>query len=116
MPLIERLKRTTPEPLPKRNGSPKQAPVPVEGAPETAYQELKSRVHNQLFEQLDLSKLSKVSEEQMRRDIANAVATSFQQQSVLGKTREATLMLEFIDTLTGSTRTRPLVAHEQRDP
>ena len=32
----------------------------------------------------------------LARDIANAVATIYQQQSVLGKTRDATLMLEFI--------------------
>ena len=72
MPLIERLKRTTPEPSPKRSGSPKLAPAPVEGAPETAYQELKSRVHNKLFEHLDLSRMSKVSEDRIADDVALA--------------------------------------------
>jgi len=83
MPLIERLKRTTPEPLPKRNGSPKLAPVPVEGAPETAYQELKSRVHNKLFEHLDLSRMSKVSEDRVADDVALAAKLVLDEENVL---------------------------------
>jgi pilus assembly protein CpaF len=83
MPLIERLKRTTPEPLPKRTGSPKLAPVPVEGAPETAYQELKSRVHNKLFEHLDLSRMSKVSEDRVADDVALAAKLVLDEENVL---------------------------------
>jgi len=83
MPLIERLKRTTPEPSPKRSGSPKLAPAPVEGAPETAYQELKSRVHNKLFEHLDLSRMSKVSEDRIADDVALAAKLVLDEENVL---------------------------------
>ncbi len=48
---------------------------------ERVIQLLKTEVHNQLFEQLDLSRLSKVSEEQMRRDIANAVRHTLDAES-----------------------------------
>jgi len=83
MPLIERLKRTTPEPSPKRSGSPKLAPAPVEGAPETVYQELKSRVHNKLFEHLDLSRMSKVSEDRIADDVALAAKLVLDEENVL---------------------------------
>ena len=42
--------------------------------PDAEYQELKSRVHNRLFEILDLSRMSKVSEERVRQDVAIAAA------------------------------------------
>ena len=50
------------------------APIEPKTDPDTekAIQVIKTNVHNQLFEQLDLSKLSKVTEEQMRRDIGIA--------------------------------------------
>jgi pilus assembly protein CpaF len=83
MPLIERLKRTTPEPTPLRKGSPKPAPAAVESAPETAYQELKSRVHNKLFEHLDLSRMSKVSEERVADDVALAAKLVLDEENVL---------------------------------
>jgi pilus assembly protein CpaF len=83
MPLIERLKRTTPEPTPLRKGSPKPAPAAVESAPETAYQELKSRVHNKLFEHLDLSRMSKVSEERVADDVALAAKLVLDEEKVL---------------------------------
>jgi pilus assembly protein CpaF len=83
MPLIERLKRTTPEPAPSRTNSPNLAPAPVEGAPETAYQELKSRVHNKLFEHLDLSRMSKVSEERVADDVALAAKLVLDEEKVL---------------------------------
>jgi pilus assembly protein CpaF len=83
MPLIERLKRTTHEPAPLRKGSPKPAPAAVESAPETAYQELKSRVHNKLFEHLDLSRMSKVSEERVADDVALAAKLVLDEEKVL---------------------------------
>jgi pilus assembly protein CpaF len=50
---------------------------------DTAYQELKSRVHNRLFDLLDLGHLSKVSEEQLRGDIAVATRTILEEEKVL---------------------------------
>jgi len=61
--------------------SPKAAKTDRELDGERVIQLLKTEVHNQLFEQLDLSKLSKVSEEQMRRDIANAVRRTLDAES-----------------------------------
>ena len=48
---------------------------------EKTIQAIKTEVHNQLFEQLDLSKLSKVTENQMRRDIVVATRRSLDAES-----------------------------------
>jgi pilus assembly protein CpaF len=52
-------------------------------SPEAAYQELKSRVHNRLFEILDLSRLSKVSEERVRQDVSLATQRILEEEKVL---------------------------------
>jgi len=85
MALLERLK-----------GKPARAPKLTEGkkkpegagtaegpSPEAAYQELKSRVHNRLFEALDLSRLSKVSEDRIRQDVALATQRILEEEKVL---------------------------------
>ena len=46
-------------------------------------QELKFRVHNRLFELLDLAKLSKVSEERIREDIAVATRRVLEEEKAL---------------------------------
>jgi pilus assembly protein CpaF len=58
-------------------------PVETKTDPETekAIQAIKTDVHNQLFEQLDLSKLSKVSEGQMRIDIGIATRRALDAES-----------------------------------
>ncbi len=56
--------------------------------PEAAYQELKSRVHNRLFELLDLSMLAKVSEERASEDIGFATRRILDEQKVLLTTEE----------------------------
>ena len=48
-----------------------------------AHQELKFRVHNRLFELLDLAKLQKVSEERIREDIAVATRRVLEEEKVL---------------------------------
>jgi len=58
------------------------API-VPGARDSAYQELKSRVHNGLFELLDLGRLSKVTEDQLRGDIAMATRSILEDEKVL---------------------------------
>jgi len=55
----------------------------IPGARDSAYQELKSRVHNGLFELLDLGRLSKVTEEQLRGDIAMATRSILEEEKVL---------------------------------
>ena len=79
MALLERLRRDerTPEP-------PVAAPTGRPGRPaEPAYQELKSQVHNLLFELLDLSRLSQVSEERVREDVAHATRRILEERRVL---------------------------------
>jgi len=51
--------------------------------PDAEYQELKSRVHNRLFEVLDISRMSKVSEERVRQDVATACARILAEERVL---------------------------------
>jgi len=83
MALLERLKgREARGPKP---GEPKKkaVPAPAGPPPEAAYQELKSRVHNRLFENLDLAKLSKVSEDRIRQDVALATQRILEDEKVL---------------------------------
>jgi pilus assembly protein CpaF len=65
--LLERLRREAPP----RKGEVRVTPGPAASA-EPAHQELKSQVHNELFELLDLSRLGQVSEERVRQDVAQA--------------------------------------------
>jgi len=73
MALLGRIFRDAPESETPAQGLP-EAPLPPVATEEDAaaaaeYQELKSRVHNQLFDYLDLSRLSEVSEERIANDI-----------------------------------------------
>ena len=83
MALLDRLKRETPT----THGSPLERLAEPEGVaepgPETAYQELKSRVHNQLFDLLDFSRLGKASEERVREDVSLATRRILEQEKVL---------------------------------
>ncbi len=83
MALLERLKGK-PARAPKLTESKKKSEGAVEGpSPEAAYQELKSRVHNRLFEALDLARLSKVSEDRIRQDVALATQRILEEEKVL---------------------------------
>jgi len=86
MALFERLRNSAPAeagaPLP----APAQLAAPLEDqreAVDRAHQELKSRVHNQLFDLLDLSRMSKVSEERTREDVAAATRHVLEEEKVL---------------------------------
>ncbi|MEN8185046.1 MAG: hypothetical protein ABFS46_21195, partial [Myxococcota bacterium] len=90
MALLDRLRREgeTPTPagaeLAKVAPAPKpRAPEPRDPGPEAAYQDLKSQVHNRLFELLDLSRLGKVSEDRVREDVAVATKRVLDDQRVL---------------------------------
>jgi pilus assembly protein CpaF len=83
MALLERLKgREARGPKPGE-AKKKAEPVAAGPSPEAAYQELKSRVHNRLFENLDLAKLSKVSEDRIRQDVALATQRILEDEKVL---------------------------------
>jgi len=77
MALLERLR---PEAKPER-GVP--AAARAARSSESAYQELKSQVHNGLFELLDLSRLAHVSEERVREDVAHATRRILEERRVL---------------------------------
>jgi len=83
MALLDRLKRDAPEAQKVLEKKARRIKEDPEQGPETAYQELKSRVHNRLFELIDLTRLGKVSEERVRQDIALATRRILEEQRVL---------------------------------
>jgi pilus assembly protein CpaF len=83
MGLIERLKPQTPAPASHLDGSPRGDAKERDSAPDGAYHELKSRVHNKLFDHLDLSRLNKVSEAQIAEDVALATKFVLDDEKVL---------------------------------
>jgi pilus assembly protein CpaF len=109
MALIERLRREAPaapdSPLHRESGSRK-----AQERPEADYQELKSRVHNRLFDILDLSRMSKVSEERVRQDVAIATARILEEERAL-QTLEARdkLIREIQDEVFGLGPLEPLL-------
>ncbi len=79
--------------------------------PESAYQELKSRVHNRLFELIDLARLGKVSEERVRQDIALATRRILEEQRVLLTLEERERIVgEIQDEVFGLGPLEPLLA------
>ncbi len=84
MALIERLRRggdgdaREHRAAPGRDGEPGGARRPREAE----YQELKSRVHNKLFDHLDLTRLGQVSEERVRNDVAQLVSRVLDEERV----------------------------------
>jgi pilus assembly protein CpaF len=84
MALLERLSRKESRPPKVAELAKKTPEAPAEGpGPTVAYQDLKSRVHNRLFEILDLVRLSKVSEERIRQDVALATQRILEEEKVL---------------------------------
>jgi pilus assembly protein CpaF len=74
MALLDRLRRGDSPPEPGEGSAAAAAPdcAPATPARDHAYQELKSRVHNALFERLDLSRVAKASRERVAEDVAQA--------------------------------------------
>jgi pilus assembly protein CpaF len=109
MALLDRLRR---EPETKAlDKQSKRAPSGPDHGPETAYQELKSGVHNRLFELIDLSKLGKVSEERVRQDIALATRRILDEQRVLLTLEERErVVTEIQDEVFGLGPLEPLLA------
>jgi len=84
MALIDRLKR---DPKPSASASTAAASKAKrrerESSVAAGYQELKSRVHNKLFEYLDLSRMAKMSEERVTEDVALATKRVLDEEKVL---------------------------------
>ena len=75
-----------------------------------AHQELKFRVHNRLFELLDLAKLQKVSEDRIREDIAVATRRVLEEEKVLLTLEERDrLVREIQDEVLGLGPLEPLL-------
>jgi pilus assembly protein CpaF len=112
MALLDRLRRDTPDKVKALDKHAKRAqPEEDLAGPETAYQELKSGVHNRLFEMIDLSRLGKVSEERVRQDIALATRRILDEQRVLLTLEERErVVTEIQDEVFGLGPLEPLLA------
>jgi pilus assembly protein CpaF len=83
MPLIERLRPVSQSASAIIAGKETPAKGVAESAPESAYQDLKSRVHNKLFDRLDLSQMNQMSAERVAEDIALATKLVLDEEKVL---------------------------------
>jgi pilus assembly protein CpaF len=87
MALLDRLRRTETPAAPAAAGpyAAGAAELHVNAPPsrDAAYQELKSRVHNALFDHLDLSRVGKTSQERVAEDVAQATRMVLDQERLL---------------------------------
>jgi pilus assembly protein CpaF len=113
MALLNRLKKE-PKPVPATKAlerTPTKPTPAVEATAEAAYQDLKSRVHNRLFELLDLSRLGKVSEERVMEDVAVATRRILEERKVLLSLEERErIVREIQDEVFGLGPLEPLLA------
>jgi pilus assembly protein CpaF len=82
--LLDRLKGSSPSPAAPPTNQPtngKRTPSPP--ARDALYQDLKSRVHNRLFEVIDFGRISTVSEERVCSDIATATIQILEEEKFL---------------------------------
>jgi pilus assembly protein CpaF len=112
MALLDRLRREAPE-TKALDKQARRAPAEADHGPEVAYQELKSGVHNRLFELIDLSRLGKVSEDRVRQDIALATRRILDEQRVLLTLEERErVVTEIQDEVFGLGPLEPLLADQ----
>jgi pilus assembly protein CpaF len=83
--LLDRLKGSSPSPA---AATPVNQPANVKRTPsapgrDTQYQDLKSRVHNRLFDVIDFARISTVSEERVCSDIATATVQILEEEKFL---------------------------------
>jgi pilus assembly protein CpaF len=110
MALLDRLRRDGDASARALEKTPPRA-RPDDPGPDIAYQELKSRVHNRLFELIDMSRLGKVSEERVRQDVALATRRILEEQRVLLTFEERErIVLEIQDEVFGFGPLEPLLA------
>jgi pilus assembly protein CpaF len=109
MALIERLRREPEEnpEVPAVAAVPNLEPL---NSKDIEYQELKSQVHNRLFEILDISRMSKVSEERVRKDVATAASRILEQEGTLAtKEQRERIVREVQDEVFGLGPLEPLL-------
>jgi pilus assembly protein CpaF len=110
MALIERLRRDRAAGEPEA-GKAKSAVGRREAGPDAAYQELKSLVHNRLFELIDITRLGKVREERVREDVAVAARRVLEERQVMLTLEERErLVAEIQDEVFGLGPLEPLMA------
>jgi pilus assembly protein CpaF len=84
MALLDRLRKNEPKPAaPGSAAAAKPAKRELPTGREAWYADLKSRVHNALFERLDLSKVGKVSQDQVSEDVVQATRMVLDEEKVL---------------------------------
>jgi pilus assembly protein CpaF len=112
MALLDRLQRKhEPETETKAAGDESRGSVAARKNTGNDYQELKSRVHNRLFDLLDLTRMSKVSEERTRSDVEAATKRILGEENVLLTLEDqAQLVREIQDEVFGLGPLEPLLA------
>jgi pilus assembly protein CpaF len=83
MALLDRLRKNEPKPAPASASAAKPTKRELPTGREAWYADLKSRVHNALFERLDLSKVGKVSQDQVSEDVVQATRMVLDEEKVL---------------------------------
>ena len=84
MALLDRLRKNEPKPpAPTSAAQAKPSKRELPTGREAWYADLKSRVHNALFERLDLSKVGKVSQDQVTEDVVQATRMVLDEEKVL---------------------------------
>jgi pilus assembly protein CpaF len=83
MALLDRLRKNDPKPASAPAASGKQARKEAPTGRDALYADLKSRVHNALFERLDLSKVGKVTQDQVSEDVVQATRMVLDEEKVL---------------------------------
>jgi pilus assembly protein CpaF len=110
MALIERLRRDRAAAEPEA-GKAQSAVGRRDAGPDAAYQELKSLVHNRLFELIDITRLGKVREERVREDVAVAARRVLEERQVMLTLEERErLVAEIQDEVFGLGPLEPLMA------
>ena len=83
MALLERLRKHDAKPSAAAPVAPGKPNKREASARDTWYADLKSRVHNALFERLDLSKVGKVTQDQVSEDVVQATRLVLDAEKVL---------------------------------
>ncbi len=83
MPLIERLRPNANTASADRGSLDTRGKSEAAGTTDGGYQDLKSRVHNKLFDHLDLSQMNNMSKERVAEDIAMATTLVLDEEKVL---------------------------------
>jgi pilus assembly protein CpaF len=110
MALLNRLKRSNLPPSAPHQAGVDAATAPSAPARDTLYQELKSRVHNRLFDVIDFGRIATVSDERVRVDIATATVQILEEEKFLLTLEERdTFVKEIQDEVFGLGPLEPLL-------